>query len=90
MSYVIYNTTTFRRHETSNGAYFSSERIAKSVRTKAKLDPEKWVIATIDEWEAADPDVVVKNMMSNKDVTIKRSQVGNPVHDVSMEGYWMM
>lgn len=90
MSYVIYNTTTFRRYEAKTGVYFSSERIAKSVRTKAKLDPNKWVIATVEAWEAADLDVVVKNMMSNKNVTIKRSQVGNPVYDVSMEGYWMM
>ena len=40
--------------------------------------------------ESIDHDVEVINMMSGKPVTIKASQRGNPVYDVSMDSYWSM
>lgn len=89
MSFVIYNAKTFARHKASvSGAQsFPHERVAKAVRTKAKLDPAEWLVADYDTWCAADPEVEVDSVMGGK-VKIRASERGNPAVDPSMEGYW--
>ena len=88
MSFVIYNVRTFRRHKASNGGEtFEHERVAKAVRTKAKLDPVVWVVASYEAWRAAEPMVEVESVMGGK-VMIRASERGNPAVDPSMEGHW--
>lgn len=74
--FVIYNKETIKRYETSRGSVFSQARIAKSVFTKAKLDPEKWTIDTLENWDKLDIEVETVNLLSGKPCKIRKSLVG--------------
>lgn len=99
MSFVIYNTATLKRMPSphSGQMLFPSERVAKTIRTKvlkgSNTSAEEvalWKVAPIDEWVAADKDIVVKSAMDGRDVTIKASNRGCRASDPSLEGYWTM
>lgn len=78
MSFVIYNKETIKRYETSRGSVFSLERIAKSVFTKAKLNPEKWAIASMEEYDKLDIEVETTNILGKPGnvVMIRKSLLG--------------
>ena len=89
MAYVIYNTKTLRRYSSSlTSGIFELERNAKSTKTRNKLG-EDWVVATQEQYEAADVMVEVTNLHSGKPAMIRKSEVGTCV-DPSTERYWTM
>lgn len=97
MSFVIYNTRTYARMKSpsSRQQLFETERAAKTIRTKVLKkegatpdEAAEWVVAEYSVWQAADPEIEVISVMSQKPVKIKASQRGNPAVDPSMEGHW--
>ena len=94
MSFVIYNTDTFRIFKFPHGgtAVFDEERVAKAQRTKLinkGVLNSSWVVDTYDNMVAKEPMVTVKSLMTGADVQIRKSDVGTCV-DPSTERYWMM
>ena len=94
MSFVIYNTDTFRIFEFPHGgtAVFDEERVAKAQRTKLinkGVLNSSWVVDTYDNMVAKEPMVTVKSLMTGADVQIRKSDVGTCV-DPSTERYWTM
>ena len=94
MSFVIYNTDTFRIFKFPHGgtAVFKEERVAKAQRTKLinkGVLNSSWVVDTYDNMVAKEPMVTVKSLMSGADVRIHKSDVGTCV-DPSTERYWTM
>lgn len=94
MSFVIYNTDTFRIFKFPHGgtAVFDEERVAKAQRTKLinkGVLNSSWVVDTYDNMVAKEPMVTVKSLMTGADVQIRKSDVGTCV-DPSTERYWTM
>ena len=94
MSFVIYNTDTFRIFKFPHGgsAVFDEERVAKAQRTKLinkGVLNSSWVVDTYDNMVAKEPMVTVKSLMTGTDVQIRKSDVGTCV-DPSTERYWTM
>ena len=94
MSFVIYNTDTFRIFKFPHGgtAIFDEERVAKAQRTKLinkGVLNSSWVVDTYDNMVAKEPMVTVKSLMTGADVQIRKSDVGTCV-DPSTERYWTM
>ena len=94
MSFVIYNTDTFRIFKFPHGgtAIFDEERVAKAQRTKLinkGVLNSSWVVDTYDNMVAKEPTVTVKSLMTGADVQIRKSDVGTCV-DPSTERYWTM
>lgn len=96
-SYVIYHKKSFTLLESPGRGQrsFPSERVAKTILTKSVntnhvANRDDWVIATYQQWEAADPDVIVYSVFdlnNEHPITIKKSQRGSRASDPSMEGY---
>lgn len=94
MSFVIYNTDTFRIFKFPHGgtAVFDEERVAKAQRTKLinkGILNSSWVVDTYDNMVAKEPMVTVKSLMTGADVQIRKSEVGGCC-DPSTERYWTM
>lgn len=94
MSFVIYNTDTFRIFKFPHGgtAVFDEERVAKAQRTKLinkGVLNSSWVVDTYDNMVAKEPMVTVTSLMTGADVQIRKSDVGTCV-DPSTERYWTM
>jgi hypothetical protein len=91
MSYVIYNAKTWKRHEGHTGSSYANERVAKGVRTKAKLAPAEWLIASYDDWRTTEPMVETHNMLDpeRKPFLIRASDKGTCV-DPATERYHSM
>lgn len=94
MSYVIYHATRKTRFMTPQGNQsFATERTAKGVLTKmvnaAILRREDWIVASYDDWRAADHEIEVRSVMGGI-VKIKASDKGSRTSDPSMEGYFSM
>lgn len=94
MSYVIYNTRTKIRHQTAKRhASFGTKRTAKGILTKAinagelKV-PAEWVVASYEEWQAADHKIEVISAFDGKTkIMINASDKGSCT-DPSMDVYW--
>lgn len=94
MSYVIYNTESFRIFKFPHGgsAIFEQERTAKGQLTKlrnAGVLNDNWKVESYDNWAKNEPMVAVKSLMNGKDVQIRKSEVGGCC-DPSTERYWTM
>ena len=94
MSFVIYNTDTFRIFKFPHGgtAVFDEERVAKAQRTKLinkGVLNSSWVIDTYDNMVAKEPTITVKSLLTGTDMQIRKSDVGTCV-DPSTECYWTM
>lgn len=94
MSFVIYKPETHRIYKFPNGnqAIFEQERTAKGQLTKlrnAGVLNDNWVVEPYDTWAKNEPMITVKSLMNNKDVQIRKSEVGGCC-DPSTERYWSM
>lgn len=85
MEYIIFNPKSLWQYAYGKG--YSSKGRAEAARKKLGLTD--CVSGTRDEFHAADHDVVVKNILTGKDVTIKQSERGGPC-DPSTERYHSM
>ena len=94
MAHVIYNPNTYRIFTFPNGnkAVFDNERVAKGqlmkLTNKGVLNAD-WKVESYDTFTKNEPMVKVKNLMSGKDVMIRKSEVGGCC-DPSTERYWTM
>ncbi len=84
-AHIIYNPKSL--YVECGGKSYSSKGRAEAARQKLGLT--ECVSGTYDEFHAADYDVVVKNILSGKDVTIKQSERGGPC-DPSTERHHSM
>lgn len=94
MSFVIYKPETYRIYKFPNGnrAIFDQERTAKGQLTKlrnAGILNDDWKVESYDNWAENEPTVVVKSLMTGKDVQIRKTEVGGCC-DPSTERYWTM
>lgn len=87
MSAFIVNTKSWTRKGYKS---YSTVGRAQAALKKLGLDTEQYEAMSAEDWIAGDTDVTVKNLMSGREVTIKRSERGNPATDPSMEGYFTM
>lgn len=85
MTHVIYNIKSHRivsRHATERGAKISFSR--KKLSNNPEMD-----ITTLEDYQAADTEVTVHDLLSNFPVKIRRSEVGTCC-DPSTERYHAM
>lgn len=85
IAHIIFNPKSL--HVANGGKSYTSKGRAEAARKKLGLTD--YVAGTYDEFHAADHDVVVKNILTGKDVTIKQSERGGPC-DPSTERYHCM
>lgn len=92
MSFVIYHDETTRLHSNPKRPTthtWATEGAAKGARTRAKLDPEVWLIAEARHFfDNIELNVRKRNMMSGKWFTIAVNTPGSC--DPSTERYWSM
>lgn len=79
MSFVIYNSKTFNRAFGYRAKSYETERAAKSVRTRAALDPKEWIVDTYDNYRAAEPMVTtysIFDLKNERPILIRASEKG--------------
>ena len=89
--FVIYNVDTMKLVKARSGqTTFPRQSVARTVRTKLRLDTNEWKVDTYDNWAEIDAqtEIEVISMMTQQPVKIRKSQRGNPASDPSMEGHW--
>jgi len=102
MSYLVYNSRNFQIFKSGFATLGAAKRSATAAQKREdaflRNHSTDWMrqntntYCAVDEDEFytfIDHDVVVKNMMSGKEVTLRASQVGGPC-DPSTERYWSM
>ncbi len=92
MSFVIYHDETTRLHHNPKRPTtqsWATEGAAKAARTRAKLDPDVWLISLADHFfRNIELNVRKRNMQSGRWFTIS---VNSPAScDPSTETYWSM
>lgn len=100
MSHVIYHKKSFHalRSPYSGQTTFPNERVAKAILTKSckkdtTLVKDDYVVASYEDWKAAEPTVVVYSIFDMKKehpISIPASSRGCQASDPSMEGYHQM
>lgn len=63
---------------------------ASAALKRMGLEEGEYTAMTLADFNAQDEDITVRSAMNGAEITIKRSQRGNPALDPSMEGYWSM
>lgn len=92
MSFVIYNTKTWKRAYGNRARSYETVRAAKAVRTRGQLHPTEWAIDTYDNWAANEPMVTTYNISDLKKehpILIRASDKGG-CNDPGTETYHSM
>lgn len=90
MAFVVFElTTTITVKEPFVGTkYFKTESAAKAYRTRNALSPALYGIASVEDFRKIEKTVMVKNMMTGKEV---EESVNTPGYlSVASESYWSM
>jgi hypothetical protein len=92
MSFVIYNDETTRLHHNPKrptSQSWATEAAAKGARTRAKLDPDVWLISPADHFFShIELSERRRNLMSGKWITVRVNTSASC--DPSTETYWSM